>query len=413
MLDISFEEASDLVRKNISPLSPETVFTSKLVGRVCATDVTAVIDYPSADSSVKDGYAVFSQDIARASSSNPVTLKLVGTVGAGDLCNLTVSRQTAVRILSGAPVPDGADAVLAEEFAEHEPGQVRALADAEPGRNILTKASEVRKGEILVRACEVLTPAKVSLAVAGGLDRASVFRRPVVGLLATGNEILLPGSPPEAGKLFASNLSLQSAWLRSCSLEYQIRQAGDSLEGLTAAVESMLSDCDVLITSGGAWKGDRDLTVKVLDRLGWHQVFHRVRLGPGKAVAMGFLKGKPVFCLPGGPPSNEAAFLLIACPGVLRMAGYTDSPSLRLTGVLGKDVAGQKDWTQVIHCRVDTDGHVRRLIPLDSKRRLSSMAKADGLFLLPEGIEFMPSGTLVQYLSLGAQTGGLPCDLSL
>jgi molybdopterin molybdotransferase len=400
MFDIGFEEALDLVRKNILALNPEAVFSTELVGRICATDLNAAIDYPSADSSVKDGYAICSQDVDQASSSKPVTLKLLGAIGAGDSCNLTVSRRTAVRVLSGAPIPAGADAVLAEEFAERGPGEVRALANAEPGRNILTKASEIKKGELLVREREVLTPAKVSLVVAGGLDRVSVFRRPVVGLLATGSEILLPGSPIQAGKLFASNLSLQSAWLRSWSLESKVSQTGDSFDDLTAMVESMLSECDVLLTSGGAWKGDRDLTVKALDRLGWRQVFHRVRMGPGKAVAMGFLKGKPIFCLPGGPPSNESAFLLIAFPGVLQMAGYTGSPYLNLTGVLQKDVAGQKDWTQVFHCRVKKDGHVRRLIPLDSKRRLSSMARADGLFLLREGIEFIPSGTLVQYFSL-------------
>ncbi len=361
----------------------------------------AVIDYPSHDSSLKDGYAVVSQDVTIASSSRPVTLKLVGTVGAGDSCNLTVRPQTAVRILTGATIPEGADAVLAEEFAEREPGQVKALANAERGRNILPKAGEIKKGENLIDAGQVFTPGRLSLVVAGGLDRASVFRRPVIGLLATGNEILLPGSSPKAGRLFASNLALQNAWLRSWPLEAKVRRAGDSFENLSAAVESLLSECDVLLTSGGAWNGDRDLTVKVLDHLGWDQVFHRVRIGPGKAVAMGFLKGKPVFCLPGGPPSNEAAFLLIAFPAVLRMAGYTSSPYLSLTGILEKDVAGQKDWTQVIHCRAEKQGLLNRLIPLDSTRRLSSMARADGLFLLPEGVEFMPRGAQVQYFDIG------------
>ena len=202
----------------------------------------------------------------------------------------------------------------------------------------------------------MLTPAKVGLVVAGGIEEVSVFRRPVVGLLATGNEVMLPGKRPETGKLFASNLALQDAWLRLWSMTTRVRQAGDSFEDLTSAVESMLSECDVLLTSGGAWKGDRDLIVKVLDKLGWDLIFHRVRLGPGKAVAMGFLRGKPIFCLPGGPPSNEAAFLLIAFPAITRMAGYRGLPYSRLTGVLEKDVRGQKDWTQVIHCRVERLG---------------------------------------------------------
>ena len=303
-------------------------------------------------------------------------------------------------MLSGAPIPEGADAVLAEEFAEVGPGQIKAMAHSEPGRNILTKASEIRAGEVLVRAAEMLAPAKIGLVVAGGIEEAWVFRRPVVGLLATGSEVLLPGERPETGKLFASNLALQDAWLRLWSMTTRVRQAGDSFEDLTSAVESMLSECDVLLTSGGAWKGDRDLIVKVLDQLGWELIFHRVRLGPGKAVAMGFLGGKPIFCLPGGPPSNEAAFLLIAFPAVTQMAGYPSSPYRRLTGVLEKEVSGQKDWTQVIHCRTERRGPSICLIPLDGKRRLSSMARADGLVLIPEGIDHIPAGAAVQFICL-------------
>jgi len=400
MLDISFEEAKAFVRENISPLGSETVLASEVVGRVCSSDVKALVDYPAMDSSFKDGYAVCSADVALASSENPVTLELVGTLGAGDVRSLTVRRGTAVRVYSGAPLPEGADAVLAEEFARREEGRVLALADAGPGRNVLSHACEVRMGEVLVRAGEVLTPGKVSIAVAGGLDRISVFRRPAVGLLATGNEVLLPGRQLEDGKLYASNLSLQGAWLRSWQLESKILQAGDSFEAIASAIYSIMDDCDILLTSGGAWKGDRDLTIRVLESLGWRQLFHRVRLGPGKAVAMGFLKEKPVFCLPGGPPSNESAFLLIALPGVLRMGGFTGTPCPRLTGVLGKEVSGQEDWTQVFHCSVETDGPIRRLIPTESKRRLSFMASSDGLFLLPEGDDYLPAGTPMEYLSL-------------
>jgi molybdopterin molybdotransferase len=400
MYDIGFDRALDLAFRSISPLGAETVPTSELVGRVCAEDLIALVDYPSSDSSLKDGYAVVSQEVAGAGVSNPVALVVMGSVGAGDPCEVTVRRGTTVRVLSGAPIPKGADAVLAEEFVEVGPGRITALAHSERGRNILFTGAEISKGETLVSAGQVLTPARVSLVVAGGLERVSVFRRPVVGLLATGNEILLPGRPPETGKLFASNLALQEAWLRLWSMTTRVRQAGDCFEDLTSAVESMLSECDVLLTSGGAWKGDRDLIVKVLDELGWDLMFHRVRMGPGKAIAMGFLRGKPIFCLPGGPPSNEAAFLLIAFPAVTQIAGYSGRPYLRLTGTLDKDVSGQKDWTQVIYCLAEREGSTTRLIPLDSRRRLSSMARADGLLLIPEGVEYISAGTAVQFICL-------------
>lgn len=400
MYDIGFEQALDLALRNMSPVGTEIVSTSEVVGRVCSRDVIARADYPSSDSSLKDGYAVVAQDVAPASASSPVALQVIGEVSAGGSCTVTVQSGTAVRVLSGAPIPEGADAVLAEEFAEVGSGEVRARAGAEQGRNILFRGGEISAGEELVRAGQMLTPSRISLIVAGGLETVSVFRRPVVGLLATGDEVLLPGRPPEPGKLFASNVALQQAWLHSWSIETRVGLAGDSFEDLTVAVESMLAECDVLLTSGGAWKGDRDLIVKVLDALGWDRVFHRVRIGPGKAVGMGLLRGKPVFCLPGGPPSNEVAFLMIAFPSVLLMAGHKSSPNLRLAGILEQDVGGDVDWTQVIHCRAEKRDASIRLIPLDRTKRLKSMARADGLVLVPEGVELIPAGSRVEFICL-------------
>jgi molybdopterin molybdotransferase len=290
--------------------------------------------------------------------------------------------------------------VLAEEFAEAHPDRIEARANAEPGRNILFKKTEIAEGQTLVKAGGVISPGKVGLTVAGGHHRVSVVRRPVVGLLAAGNEILLPGRVPETGKLFASNIALQDAWLRSRSIKTIVGQAGDSFRELATAVESMLRECDMLLTSGGAWKGDRDLIVKVLDSLGWRRVFHRVRLGPGKAVGMGFLGGKPVFCLPGGPPSNEVAFLMFALPAALRMAGYRGNPYPRLTGILDKELGGDKDWTQAVHCRVYTQAGTVRLKPLDVRQRLGVMARADGLVLVREGVESIPAGASVEFIPL-------------
>jgi len=403
MHDIGFEQARDLVRQSISPLGLETVPTSELVGRVCGKDAIAQIDYPSCDASLKDGYAVVSEDVAAATPSRPIMLNLVGLVAAGDPCLATVARGSAVRVLSGATIPAGADAVLAEEFAEAGNGRISALACAEPGRNILFTGAEIRRGETLVHEGHIFTPSMVSLVVAGGVERCPVYRRPTVGILATGMAVLLPGTPPEDGKLFASNLALQQAWLQSRGFRTLVRCAGDSFGDLTAAVESLMSETDILLTSGGAWKGDRDLIVKVLDSLGWDQIFHRVRIGPGKAAGMGFLKGKPIFCLPGGPPSNEVAFLLLAFPAVMQAAGYRRSPYLHLTGVMEKEVSGQSDWTQVIHCRAEKRDSSIHLTPIERLRRLHTMSRADGLVLIPEGVEFIPAGAAVELICLTSE----------
>jgi molybdopterin molybdotransferase len=156
----------------------------------------------------------------------------------------------------------------------------------------------------------------------------------------------------------------------------------------------------VIITSGGAWKGDRDLIVRVLESLGWKRIFHKIKLGPGKAVGMGILDGKAIFCLPGGPPSNESAFLLIAFPAVCRIAGLEGSPFMRLTGRLKSEITGQKTWTQVIHCTVRKHGNEFHLTPLEMKRRLLSMARTQAIVLIPEGVEKIPAGSDVDFLLL-------------
>lgn len=400
MYDIGFGQALEIIKKNVSPLGPESVFASDVVGRVCGTAVKALVDYPSDDASLKDGYAVRSEDVSAASPENPVTLQVVGVVSAGDSCRAAVENNTAVRVSSGALIPQGASAVLAEELAEVSANQIKALACAEPGRNILFRGSEISQGATLVQQGQTFTPTRISLVVAGGHERVSVYRLPKVGLLATGDEILLPGAPLKPGMVFAGNIALQQAWMRYKGIHTTVRRAGDSLDDLGAAITDMLTEADVLITSGGAWKGDRDLIVKVLDALGWHKLFHRVRIGPGKAAAFGLLDGKPVFCLPGGPPSNEVAFLTLAFPAVLQMAGHTQSPFLHLTGIPEQGLSGQKDWTQAVFCLARRKDQAIYLTPLETRPGLMPLSNAYGLVLIPEGVETVPAGTAIEFISL-------------
>lgn len=398
--DIGFDRAFDVAMSCVIPMASEMVSPALAVGRACAETLYAAVDSPSLDASVKDGYAVVSTDLADASRDNPITLQIIDYVGAGSHSSAVVSPGKTIQILSGAPIPAGADAVLAEEFAEIGNGAIRAVADAQPGRNILRKGADVAVGEKLVEAGRELTPAIIGRLVGGGISETPVHKRPRVGLLGTGDEVLLPGSAPQPGKLFASNLALQQAWFSSRGIHAEPRVAGDSMESLTSAIKEMLPQSDVIITSGGAWKGDRDLIVAVLQSLGWELKFHRVRMGPGKAVGMGLLEGKPIFCLPGGPPSNEMAFLMIAFPAIHRMAGHCVSPFLNFTASLESDVVGQLDWTQFVHCRIIKKEGNLFLRPLEMKRRLASMSEAQAIFRIPEGVNRIPAAAPVSCVCL-------------
>jgi molybdopterin molybdotransferase len=164
------------------------------------------------------------------------------------------------------------------------------------------------------------------------------------------------------------------------------------MQALSSKLTALISQSDAIITSGGAWKGDRDLIAKVLDQLGWKKMFHRIRMGPGKAVGFGTLQGKPIFCLPGGPPSNEMAFLLIAFPAVYQMAGYSHPPYIRVTGILESKVQGKATWTQFIHCMILESGKTFLIRPLRLESRLASMAGAQGILKIHEGVSEIEAG---------------------
>lgn len=397
MHDISLQDAVRLSQAHVVAMNHEVVPVNRAVGRIAATETRSLVDSPSADVSVKDGYAVIADDVAAASADHPVFLQVVSSAAAGDRIQYEVKPGQAVRVLSGALLPKGANAVLAEEFTRSHGDLVEALADAHEGRNILAQGIDTQAGEVLAKPHQELTPSLVGLMVAGGIAEVEVFRRPRVSLLGIGDEVLLVGMGQKHGAIYASNIALQEAWLLSLGLPSDSKVCGDSFREIAQNVDTLIETADVLLTSGGAWKSERDLIVRVLESLGWEVVFHRVRMGPGKAVAMAVRDGKAIFCLPGGPPSNEAAFLTIALPAVLRMSGSTCSPYPKLAGRLSEELRGQKDWTQIIHCRVSRDGEEFKLEPLEMKRRLISMARAAGLCLIPEGTERIPSGEMVPF----------------
>jgi molybdopterin molybdotransferase len=161
----------------------------------------------------------------------------------------------------------------------------------------------------------------------------------------------------------------------------------DAEEEIFNAIQRFIIDSDCLITSGGAWKGDRDLVVKILDRAGWKRIYHRVRMGPGKAIGFGMLRGKPVFCLPGGPPSNQMAFLQLALPGLLTLAGHRKNTLPVIDAVLSEDISGQSDWTQFIHGTLSRQDDQLVFKPLLMTSRLQFMARADAVACIPEGVE--------------------------
>ena len=395
---IGLEEAKGRVRHLIRALPGEEVPLRAALFRVLSRGVRARVNSPTDDVSLKDGFAVRARDTLPASPRKPVRFRIVGSRFAGSGFETPrVRRGEAVRITSGAVLPRGSDAVVAGEHCRATAADIEVSAPVEAGQNVLPRGTDVRAAASVGRKGDLLTPGRIGLLAAAGLDRVRVHRKPRVILAATGDEVVEPGRPLKPGQIYASNLFTLSAWLGVYGIETVCRVLPDRKDQIKRELLAELGSADALMTTGGAWGSERDLIVRVLQELGWEKIFHRVRLGPGKAVGFGVLRGRPVFCLPGGPPSNEMAFLQIALPGILRLAGWQGEPFPRVEARLTHPVKGREiDWTQVVRGTLSQDRQgLLWATPRKPASRLESMAVAECLIPVPEGTEGFEAGQSV------------------
>jgi molybdopterin molybdotransferase len=398
-----YQEAIDLISANIKTVGMEDIPLTTAAGRILAQDIVAKESYPTADVSLKDGYAIVSRDIEKAAPEKPVRLKVTGAVFAGPQLTGKVTRGTAVKICSGGRIPEGAEAVISIEFTvECSTDEILVKADAGVGRNILKAGAEVRAGEHIVKRGEKLTPGFLGLAAAAGISTVKVYRRPTAAVIGVGDEVVAPGGQLYDGQLYASNMVTMESRLRALGIECIDLVAQDNEKALEQGFRKCCQTADVILTSGGAWGSEKDLVVAVLNKLGWKELFHHVRMGPGKGIAFGVWDGKPVFCLPGGPPSNEMAFIQLALLGILRMAGDRRHPLPSVNAVLLEDVKGRHPaWTEFKDALLSRDSAGNYTVKLyRSASRLRAVATANGLICKPEGRLDLAKGETVKVFVL-------------
>ncbi len=395
---IGYEEAFNLVCSNLQPVGVEETPLDSCVGRIMSEDLVALISYPSTDVSLKDGFAVRSEEVSGASIRRPVRLRVIGSVFAGSGFEGKVKQGSAVKICSGAPIPQGLNAVVSGEFCrEASADKVWIRADAEPGRNVLRAGGEITAGSTIARKGEVLRPGCLGLAAAAGISRVRAYRRPRAALIGVGDEVISPGQHLLPNQLYASNLITLGAWLTSFGVSHVWSVVKDHEKAIKTELLKHLPSADIILTSGGAWGSERDLVVGTLHRLGWQRIFHNVRIGPGKGIAFGLLEGKPVFCLPGGPASNEMAFLQIALPGIFRMCGRKRHPLATVSARLTENVRSRhRAWTEFKDATLSLDFEGGYTVTLYRNRsRLQAIAYANCLICVPEGTECLNRGDII------------------
>ncbi len=392
---ISFKEAQGIV-STVSVLGTEAVNPTKALGRVLSEDVRSLVDSPPRDSSLKDGFALRASDIENASPENPIILEVTDNLCAGQDKAVSITSSEAVRIMTGATIPEGADAVLPQELTSFSEDRVTCLASTSPGRNILSRGVDLKKGEVLARKGARLDPGLVGLLVGAGVSMVQVFSRPKVVIVATGSEIAEEGALDESFKIFPSNRATIASWLRLFGIKPQMRLCRDEAEELRRLLATCIEEFDVIITSGGVLDGERDLVVATFEALGAEFLFKRVKMGPGKGVCMGRLGQKLVFNLPGGPPSNYVAFLFVALPAILRLMGDESSFPPIKSATLTADLKGRADWTQLILSKTDFRGGSLFVSPVVQESRLKRIAFSNSVVIIPEGVSFLKAGERVK-----------------
>ena len=250
---IGYREAYQKTLAHIRLLPTTELLIEDCEGYIAAENVVARVDSPSVSTSLKDGYALRAEDMTVSEDGQPAALHVIGSAAAGHAAIDTVQPGTAVRVLTGAPLPDQADTIVAEEFTSLSNGHIRVTTPTAKGRNILLKGNDTTSGSVLLRTGQLMTPGRIGLLAAGGHQHLRVFQKPCITILATGDEILLPGQPLEDGKLYASNMLTLNGWCRHFGFQTVLDVVGDDAPALRKRLARAVSEQDAVVTSGGAW----------------------------------------------------------------------------------------------------------------------------------------------------------------
>jgi molybdopterin molybdotransferase len=391
---LSIDQARAAVLAEVRPLPAEEVALADALGRVLAEDVTAAVDLPPFVNSAMDGFAVRSGPSGRR-------LTVVGESRAGAPADRALGDGEAIRISTGAMLPEGADAVLQIELVSEDGDSIVLNDEVQPGRNTRSAGEDVRAGTPVLQAGTTLGPAEIGMAASAGRGSLHCGRRPRVTVIGTGDELVGPGDELGPGQIHDSNGPMLSALVRRAGADVRALRVEDDRVATVAAVEQALADTDVLLLSGGVSVGPHDHVKPALEANGVEEVFWRVALRPGKPTWFGVKRDDPpvlVLGLPGNPVSAYVTFTLFAAPALAKLQGARAAAASRRAR-LGSAVTRHPDRDECIRVRVDADGIATPTGPQGS-HMLSSLVQADGLALIPRGDEPLAGGTDVEVLWL-------------
>lgn len=406
---ISPEEARDLVLSVVEPLEAESVPLLDSVGRVAAEPVVSDIDVTPFNHSAMDGFAMRASMLEQASKQAPVELDVIAEVAAGDFFEGEIGEGQCVRIMTGAPLPACADSVVKYEIVGVVSGDGRTgsrvsfSAPTKEGSNVRFAGEEAKQGEAIIGAGEVISTAGVGFMASCGATQVKVHKRPTVGIIATGSELIDPDQVPTQGKIRNSNsYAMAACALAAGAVPTVLPICKDTLEDLLAAVEAATKQFDFVVTTGGAANGDYDFIKPVVSQLG-QLLMTTVNMRPGKAQTFGLVNGVPVFGLPGNPSAAYCGFELLIRPALRKMQGFSTFKRTSVMAALSKDVRKKDPRRIYLRAALTKNAQGDYVVTPDrnqSSGSFGAIQRSTCLAVMPEGLESKSAGDLVECVIL-------------
>ena len=403
---IEMDDAIRIVLENTRTIDTTRVGLGEVLGRVLAEDVRSDIDMPPFDKALMDGYALRGADIASASQTTPAILDVIEEIPAGNVPQKRVESGQASRIMTGAPMPEGADtvAMVEDTEADADAEKVRVLAITETGRNIARLGEDVRVDQVVLQANALIRPPEVGILAAVGHVAIEVYRQPVVGVVATGSEVVEPQHKPKPGQIRNSNgYSMVAQVLRTGAQARYLGIVEDDVDALIQTIGEGLETCDVVALSGGVSAGDYDLVQDGMRDLGIEVLFDRIRMKPGKPLTFGVKGAKQVFGLPGNPVSSVVGLELLMRPAIKKMQGMVDVHLRTVRTALKADfrqTPGRKQFVPAHSVQGKNGAWESTWVGHHGSADLFSMARANSLFVVDAELAQVNAGAELDLILL-------------
>ncbi len=394
---ISVEEALKRILDSISPLGLEKVNILDALGRVVGEDIHAGRDIPPKDNSAMDGYALRAEDTRGTAAERPVRFEVVEEIPAGTVPQKRIGPGQAARIMTGAPIPEGADAVVRMEDTRKEGTIVAVFVEAKKGQDIRRAGEDVQQGEKVISRGEIIRPAEVGMLASLGRSFILVYQRPLVAVVATGDELVDIDETPSPWKIISSNSYSLAALVLECgAIPLQIGIARDRREDLIAKFRDAMR-ADLIVSSGGVSVGDYDLVKEIMKEVGNRMQFWQIAMRPGRPLAFGTLGDVPIVGLPGNPVSSMVSFEQFIRPAILKMMGHKNLFRRTVLARIVEGIEKKKGVRHFIRARIRWDGESYTVVTTGDQGSgiLKSMVRANGLIILPEGAATVGAGEKV------------------